>query len=63
MLPEEAGRVYGLFRAIFEGQGSIMSNNDLWIAAHARVAGLILVTNNIREFRRLPSITLEDWVN
>lgn len=35
--------------------------NDLWIAAYARSAGLTLVTNNEREFRRVPGLAVENW--
>jgi tRNA(fMet)-specific endonuclease VapC len=38
-----------------------ISEADLWIAATARVAGGTLVTNNIREFSRVPNLLLEDW--
>jgi tRNA(fMet)-specific endonuclease VapC len=34
----------------------------LWIAAHAMAAGLILVTNNLREFERVPDLKVENWV-
>jgi len=33
------------------------------IAGHARAQGLILVTNNLREFERVPGLRVEDWVN
>jgi tRNA(fMet)-specific endonuclease VapC len=36
--------------------------NDLWIAAHAVTSGLVLVTNNLREFRRVPELQVADWV-
>ena len=35
--------------------------NDLFIAAHARCNGLILVTNNIREFGRVERLKIENW--
>ena len=35
--------------------------NDLWIAAHARAAGLVLVSNNEREFKRVPVLKVENW--
>ncbi len=35
--------------------------NDLWIAAHARAAGLVLVSNNEREFKRVPRLKVENW--
>ena len=36
--------------------------NDLLLAAHARSLGLVLVTNNVREFGRVPDLVLENWV-
>src|SRR6266508_3545689 len=45
-LPLQAGQVYGAMRAALEAKGQVIGNNDLWIAAHAKAAGLILVTNN-----------------
>jgi tRNA(fMet)-specific endonuclease VapC len=38
----------------------MIGNNDLWIAAHARSAGLTLLTNTAREFR-MPDLALENW--
>jgi tRNA(fMet)-specific endonuclease VapC len=60
-LPAAAGEAYGAIRLDLERSGMMMGNNDLWIAAHARSAGLTLVTNNAREFRRVPSLALENW--
>jgi len=36
--------------------------NDMLIGAHARSAGLIVVTNNLREFERIPGLRIENWV-
>ena len=60
-LPAEAGETYGAFRASLGRRGETIGNNDLWIAAHAHVANLILVTNNEREFARIPELTIENW--
>jgi tRNA(fMet)-specific endonuclease VapC len=60
-LPPAAGSAYGSIRATLERGGEIIGNNDLWIAAHARSAGLVLVTNNEREFRRVPGLKVENW--
>lgn len=62
-LPEESARVYGEARAALEVQGQIIGNNDLWIAAHAKASGLILVTNNESEFKRIPDLRVQNWVN
>ena len=61
-LTENAGEHYGQIRAELEKQGRIIGNNDLWIAAHARSEGWILVTNNEREFARVPGLQVENWV-
>jgi tRNA(fMet)-specific endonuclease VapC len=52
---------YGEIRAHLQKQGTPIGNNDLWIAAHARAEGLILVTNNVREFERVPDLKVENW--
>jgi tRNA(fMet)-specific endonuclease VapC len=62
-LPLEAGQFYGAIRAVLEAKGEIIGNNDLWIAAHAKAAGLTLVTNNEGEFRRVPGLKIQNWLN
>ena len=42
--------------------GTPIGPNDTAIAGHAIAAGAILVTNNTREFERVPDLVLEDWV-
>ncbi len=60
-LPEAAGEHYGQIRATLQKAGAVIGNNDLWLAAHARAEGWILVTNNTREFVRVPGLQLENW--
>ena len=60
-LPDTAAEAYGRIRAELERAGQMIGNNDLWIAAHARAAGLTLVTNNEREFRRVRGLKVENW--
>jgi tRNA(fMet)-specific endonuclease VapC len=60
-LPSEAGVSYGYIRAALAPKGRLIGPNDLWIAAHALAAGLILVTNNEREFRRVKDLKIENW--
>jgi len=60
-LTPDVAETYGLIRAAHERQGRVIGSNDLWIAAHAIAAGLILVTNNEREFRRVPGLNVENW--
>jgi tRNA(fMet)-specific endonuclease VapC len=61
-LPASAANYYGELRAHLRRLGTPIGPNDLWIAAHARAASLILVTNNIGEFSRVPKLKLENWV-
>lgn len=61
-LPVLAGEHYGDIRATLQKQGLPIGNNDLWLAAHARAEGWILVTNNTREFERVPGLRIENWV-
>jgi len=60
-LPEAAAEAYGTIRAELELKGEMIGNNDLWIAAHALAAGLILVTNNEKEFRRVRRLKVQNW--
>lgn len=60
-LPVEAASVYGRIRNALERQGKRIGPNDLWIAAHAMVSGLTLVTNNEREFRRVEGLKIDNW--
>jgi len=56
-----AATAYGLIRADLQRKGTLISPMDTLIAAHARAARLILVTNNMREFERVDGLTLENW--
>ena len=59
---EDAARHYGSIRAELKRNGKIIGSNDLLIAAHARSISAVLVTNNTKEFSRIPDIILEDWI-
>lgn len=61
-LPLDTAVRYGEIRAHLERMGRPIGANDTWIAAHALAANLILVTNNEREFRRVPRLRVENWV-
>ena len=56
------GETYGTLRAHLERLGTPIGNNDLWIAAHALALGVTLVSNNTREFARVPKLKLQNWV-
>jgi tRNA(fMet)-specific endonuclease VapC len=58
----EAAYHYGGIRGELERQGNPIGVNDLHIAAHARSAGLMLVTNNLAEFERVPGLLMENWL-
>ncbi|MBW1802288.1 MAG: type II toxin-antitoxin system VapC family toxin [Deltaproteobacteria bacterium] len=61
-MPENTGKTYGAIRASLESKGGPIGNNDLWIAAHAKAEGLTIVTNNEREFQRVPGLKVQNWV-
>jgi tRNA(fMet)-specific endonuclease VapC len=52
---------FGQIRAALYRIGQPIGPYDMMIAGQARAIGLILVTNNIREFERVPGLLLEDW--
>ncbi|HEY9278161.1 MAG TPA: type II toxin-antitoxin system VapC family toxin [Methylotenera sp.] len=58
----KAAQHYGAIRSQLEKIGQPIGVNDLHIAAHARSEGLILVTNNAREFSKVPGLQLENWI-
>ncbi len=60
---QKAAAQYGDIRAKLERKGTPIGVNDLHIAGHARSMGLILVTNNLREFERVEALRLENWLN
>jgi tRNA(fMet)-specific endonuclease VapC len=62
MPDEHVGECYGVLRAQLERAGTPIGNNDLWIAAQALALGITLVSNNTREFERVPRLKLANWV-
>jgi len=59
----EAARVYGRVRAMLEKKGTPIGSLDTMIGAHALALGVILVTNNTREFSRVKGLTVVDWLD
>jgi len=55
-------RHYGQVRALLERQGTPIGANDTWIAAQALAIEATLVTDNEREFSRVPGLVLENWL-
>ena len=56
-----AAEAYGRIRAALERRGRPIGPLDLLIAGHALSLGSTLVTNNVREFRRVPGLPVENW--
>ena len=52
---------YVTIRSDLERSGSVISEADLWIAATALACDGVIVTNNVREFSRVPGLAVEDW--
>ena len=59
----QAASHYGNIYANLTKKGNVISENDMHIAGHARSRGLILVTNNLREFERVEGLRLDNWVS
>lgn len=59
---DKAAVCYGEIRAVLEKKGQIIGAYDLLIAAHALSEGFSLVTNNIKEFSKIPRIKLLNWL-
>jgi tRNA(fMet)-specific endonuclease VapC len=59
---DKAAAHYGQLRAELERAGTPCGLHDIQIGGHARSEGLILVTNNLREFVRMPGLRVESWV-
>lgn len=57
-----ASREYGKIRLDLEKKGTPIGPYDMLIASHAKSLNLVLVTNNSREFTRIPDLRVEDWV-
>jgi len=58
---QEAALVYGDVRADLYGRGTPIGPIDMLIAAHALALDVTLVTNNEREFKRVPGLRVENW--
>ena len=58
---EKAAETYGLIRSQLEKTGKPIGSLDTLIGAHALCLGVILVTNNIREFKRIKSLKVVNW--
>ena len=61
--PEQAGREYGKIRTHLKRKGTPIGANDLLIAAHAVTLDVVLVSDNKKEFLRVPGLKLENWID
>ncbi len=61
--PKEAGPVYGRIRAELKKRGNLIGAMDPLIAAHSVYLDAVLVTENTKEFRRVPDLRIENWSN
>ena len=61
-LEPPADAAYATLRTALEAAGTSIGPNNLLIAAHALALGATLVTANLREFRRVPGLAVEDWL-
>lgn len=57
-----AAEHYGKITAYLQNQGTPIGTMDALIAAHARSLGYTAVTNNTREFERVPGLNIENWL-
>ena len=58
---DRAATEYGNLCAYLQKQGKPIGTMDMLIASHARALSLTMVTNNMREFERVPELKLENW--
>lgn len=63
LAPIDAGvaKHYADIRAHLEQAGAPIGANDYWIAAQGRALGAVVVTDNVREFGRVPGLAIENW--
>ena len=58
----KAASHFGNIKADLAKKGTLIGENDIHITAHARSQGLVLVSNNLREFQRIQGLMLENWI-
>jgi tRNA(fMet)-specific endonuclease VapC len=62
LMDEDVARSYGQVRSALERSGKPIGPNDTWIAAHALSLGATLVTGNLREYKRVAGLKIENWL-
>lgn len=58
----QAAQTYSIIRADLERKGQVIGSLDMLIAAQAKSEGITLITNNVREFLRIPDLIVENWI-
>ena len=61
-LEQGVDAIYAEIRSTLESSGRTIGANDLLIAAHAIAQGAVLVSGNVREFRRVPGLDVTNWI-
>ncbi len=61
-VPSGAAQDFGEIKAVLVRKGKTIEPYDMLIAAHARHIGATLVTNKAREFRRVPGLSVQNWL-
>lgn len=59
---DAAAQHYGELRVYLEKSGAPIGSLDMLIAAHALSTSCILITNNVKEFERVPNLKIDNWV-
>jgi tRNA(fMet)-specific endonuclease VapC len=52
---------FGQIRSALHRMGQPIGPYDMMVAGHARSTGLVMVTNNVKEFERVPGLLIDDW--
>jgi len=60
--PAAAARDFGEIRVVLERAGRTIGPYDMLIAAHARCIGAVMVTDNVKEFARVPGLIVQNWL-
>lgn len=61
-LESDVERIYAGIRVALEKKGTPIGAHDMLIAAHARALGAVCVTDNLAEFKRVPTLKVENWL-
>ncbi len=61
-LESPTDEMFAIIRSDLEASGGLIGSFDMLIAAHALALGCVMVTANEREFRRVPGLTVENWL-